>query len=69
MDKTATSKRVAVARPDAQRLVAVGHRLLKSVQDRPYNASVVEGAGVVRNELDRLVEVLEGPIVLALGVP
>ena len=50
MDKTATAKRVAVAGPEAQRLVAIGHRLLKSVHDRPYNASVVEGAGRAQSD-------------------
>src|SRR6516162_5195903 len=56
----------AVAGLETQGFVAVRHRLLKLVNRRPGKASVVEGDGVMRVERDRLVEVLDGAVVLAL---
>jgi hypothetical protein len=63
--KTAAAMSVAEGGLEAQGLIAVHHRLLKSVYDRPSKASAVEGGRVLRVEPDRLVKVLDGAVVLA----
>src|SRR6516164_10867320 len=48
MDKTAGAERAGLAGPEAQRLVAVRHSLLKLVDHRRCEASVDKGGGKIR---------------------